>query len=195
MKRTVITAFIVGLIASAVVTDAQKKEWSFPRTKSYGRATTEYNGVLHVVINYDYSQRKHGSKWLLVDIGMSAGKRFVLHKNDLKLLTPNGRELPVAPQQALNDDTAGITSVLQNASIWRRPLEHYFNQRGMIERFRFQVAPPGAGTVTDEVVVDNDWVALGAVFFRTPDGTWDAGTYRLEINTTVDKAALPIKLE
>jgi hypothetical protein len=195
MKRTVITAFIVGLVASAVVTDAQKKEWSFPRTKSYGRATTEYNGVLHVVINYDYSQRKHGSKWLLVDIGMSAGKRFVLHKNDLKLLTPNGRELPVAPQQALNDDTAGITSVLQNASIWRRPLEHYFNQRGMIERFRFQVAPPGAGTVTDEVVVDNDWVALGAVFFRTPDGTWDAGTYRLEINTTVDKAALPIKLE
>jgi hypothetical protein len=195
MKRTVITAFIVGLIASAVVTDAQKKEWSFPRTKSYGRATTEYNGVLHVVINYDYSQRKHGSKWLLVDIGMSAGKRFVLHKNDLKLLTPNGRELPVAPQQALNDDTAGITSVLQNASIWRRPLEHYFNQRGMIERFRFQVAPPGAGTVTDEVVVDNDWVALGAVFFRTPDGTWDAGTYRLEINTTVDKAALAIKLE
>jgi len=195
MKRSLVTAFIVGLIASAAVTEAQKKEWSFPRTRSYGRATTEYNGVLHVAINYDYSQRKHGSKWLLVDIGMSAGKRFVLHKDDLKLLTPTGRELPVAPQQALNDDTKGITSVLQNASIWRRPIEHYFNQRGMIERFRFQVAPPGAGTVTDEVVVDNDWVAIGAVFFRTPDGTWDAGTYRLEINTTVDKAALPIKLE
>jgi hypothetical protein len=195
MKRSLIAALIVGLIASAVVTEAQKKEWSFPRTKSYGRATTEYNGVLHVAINYDYSQRKHGSKWLLVDIGMSAGKRFVLHKDDLRLLTPNGRELPVAPQQALNDDAKGITSVLQNASIWRRPLEHYFNQRGMIERFRFQVAPPGAGTVTDEVVVDNDYVAIGAVFFRTPEGTWDAGTYRLEINTSVDKAALPIKLE
>jgi hypothetical protein len=195
VRRRFLPGLLVALVVSGAVLAAQNKEWSFPRTKSYGRATTEYNGVLHAAINYDYSQRKHGSKWLLVDIGMSAGKRFVLHKDDLKLLTPNGRELPVAPQQALNDDTEGITSVLQNASIWRRPLEHYFNQRGMIERFRFQVAPPGAGTVTDEVVVDNDWVAIGAVFFRTPEGTWDPGTYRLEINTSVDKAALPIKLE
>jgi hypothetical protein len=195
MKRSFITALIVSFVVSGAFVAAQNKEWSFPRTRSYGRATTEYNGVLHVAINYDYSQRKHGSKWLLVDIAMSSGKRFVLRKNDLRLLSPNGRELGVAPQEALNDDAKGITSVLQNASIWRRPMEHYFNQRNMIERFRFQVAPPGAGIVTDEVVVDNDHVAIGAVFFRTPEGTWDAGTYRLEINTAVDKAALPIKLE
>jgi hypothetical protein len=195
MKRLFITALIVSFVVSGAFVAAQNKEWSFPRTRSYGRATTEYNGVLHVAINYDYSQRKHGSKWLLVDIAMSSGKRFVLKKNDLRLLTPDGRELGVAPQEALNDDAKGITSVLQNASIWRRPMEHYFNQRGMIERFRFQVAPPGAGTVTDEVVVDNDHVAIGAIFFRTPEGTWDAGTYRLEINTQVDKAALPITLE
>jgi hypothetical protein len=197
MKRPFIAALVVTFVASSGIIDAQKKEWSFPRTRSYGRATTEYNGVLHVVINYDYSQRKHGSKWLLVDIAMSAGKRFVLHRGDLKLLTPNGRELQVAPQQALNDDAPGITSVLQNASIWRRPLEMYFNQRRMIEPIRFQVAPPGASTVSDEAVVDNDYVTMGAVFFRTPEGTWDAGTYRLEVNNPVDKTvvALPIKLE
>src|SRR5262245_21261961 len=121
MRRSLTIALIVGLVAGAVAIEAQKKEWSFPRTRSYGRATTEYNGRLHVVINYDYSQRKHGSKWLLVDFAMSSRKRFVLHKSDLTLLTPSGRELAVASQQALNDDSAGITSVLQNASIWRRP--------------------------------------------------------------------------
>jgi len=189
-----ITTLIFGLVASGFVV-AQSKEWSFPRTRSYGRATTEYNGKVHVVINYDYSQRKHGSKWLLLDIAMSSVQRFVLHKGDLRVLTPSGRELPVAPQQALNDDAKGITSVLQNASIWRRPLEMYFNQRQMIERIRFHVAPPGAGTVSDEAVVDNDYVTMGPIFFRTPEGTYEAGTYRLEINTPVDKPALPLKLE
>jgi hypothetical protein len=67
----------------------------------------------------------------------------------------------------------------------------------MIEPMCFQVSPPGAGTVSDEAVVDNDYVTIGAVFFRTPEGTWDAGTYRLEVNNPVDKTvvALPIKLE
>ncbi len=197
MNRLFTTALIVSFVVSGGIGAAQKKEWSFPRTRSYGRATTEYNGVVHVVINYDYSQRKHGSKWLLVDIAMSSKKRFILHKGDIKVLTPGGRELGVAPQQALNDDAKGITSVLQNASIWRRPLEHYFSQRQMLEPIRFQVAPPGAGTVSDEAVVDDDYVAIGAVFFRTPEGTWDPGTYRLEVNNPVDKtaAAVPIKLE
>ena len=194
MRSRLITTLILGFVASGFVA-AQSKEWSFPRTRSYGRATTEYNGKVHVVINYDYSQRKHGSKWLLLDIAMSSVQRFVLHKGDLKLLTPNGRELSVAPQQALNDDAKGITSVLQNASIWRRPLETYFSQRQMIERIRFHVAPPGAGTASDEAVVDNDYVTMGPIFFRTPEGTYDPGTYRLEINTPVDKPALPLKLE
>ena len=194
MRSRLITTLIFGLVASGFVA-AQSKEWSFPRTRSYGRATTEYNGKVHVVINYDYSQRKHGAKWLLVDIAMSSVQRFVLHKGDLKLLTPNGRELSVAPQQALNDDAKGITSVLQNASIWRRPLETYFSQRQMIERIRFHVAPPGSGTASDEAVVDNDYVTMGAIFFRTPEGTYEPGTYRLEINTPVDKPALPLKLE
>jgi len=195
MNRVLATALIVGFVVSGGINAAQNKEWSFPRTRSYGRATTEYNGKVHVVINYDYSQRKHGSKWLLLDIAMSSVQRFVLHKGDLKVLTPSGRELPVAPQQALNDDAKGITSVLQNASIWRRPLEMYFNQRQMIERIRFHVAPPGAGTASDEAVVDNDYVTMGPIFFRTPEGTYEAGTYRLEINTPVDKPALPLKLE
>src|SRR5262245_61371247 len=90
MKRSVVTALMVGCVVSGGLLAAQNKEWSFPRTRSYGRATTEYNGKVHVVINYDYSQRKHGSKWLLLDIAMSSVQRFVLHKGDLKLLTPNG---------------------------------------------------------------------------------------------------------
>jgi len=36
---------------------------------------------------------------------------------------------------------------------------------------------------------------VGQLFFRTPRGSWDAGTYRLEVNTDAGLAALPIKLE
>jgi hypothetical protein len=33
------------------------------------------------------------------------------------------------------------------------------------------------------------------MLFVTPEGRWEAGTYRLEINNAVAKVGLPVKLE
>jgi len=172
------------------------QEWSFSHTKSIGRATSEYSheGV-HVVINYDYSQRNHNTAWLLVDVAAASRNRFVLHKTDVHLTTPDARELNVAPQERVIDDAAVITMLLQNASIFRRPLTSYFNQRGRVEAIRFQTTPPGKGTVSDESTVDNDHVTIGPVLFKNPEGNWKAGTYRFAIDNDVAKAALPIRLE
>jgi len=195
MTRTLIVATLVMLAGASGAT--QQKEWAFPHTRGNGRATPEYrHDELHVVVNYDYSQRNHKTKWLLLDMAAASRQPFVLHKNDIVLETPDGRTLPVASQQEILDDGAGITQLLQNAQIWRRQLQSYFNRgTGFGDTIRFQAFPPGAGTVSDEIVVKDDGIAIGPMFFRTPVGSWDAGTYRLQIRTKIEEVALPIRLE
>ena len=197
MKQSMMAALVVVLLCGAVAGAQTQtpKEWSFPDTKKYGRATAEYRHEgFHFVINYDYSQRQHSTRWLLVDLGAASSRRYVLHKKDLRLLTPEGRELPVAPHQAFIDDTPAVDALLQNAQIWRRSLDWYFSQRGALESIRFQVLP-GRGTISEEAIVDNDRVAIGALFFRTPAPRWESGTYRLVIDHELGEAALPIALE
>jgi hypothetical protein len=189
---------IASLIALATCSLAAQKELAFPNTRPNGRATPEYDhDGLHVVVNYDYAQRNHKTKWLLLDLAIASKQSFILHRQDVTLLTSDGRRLPVAFQEELLEDSPGITLVLQNARISRRDLTSYFNQRnGGIpnEQIRFQAFPPGR-TASSEVTVDHDHVAGGQLFFRTPQGSWDAGTHRLEVNTDAGLAALPIKLE
>jgi hypothetical protein len=190
---------IASLISLATCGLAAEKEWSFPHTRPNGRATPEYdsNG-LHVVVNYDYAQHNHKTKWLLLDLAVASKQSFILHRQDITLLTPDGRDLPVALQEQLFEDSPGITLVLQNARIQRRDLTSYFNQRnGGVpnERIRFQAFPPGTTTASSEVTVDHDHVTGGQLLFRTPQGFWAPGTYRLEVNTDAGLAALPIKLE
>ena len=189
---------IASLVTLATCSLAAQKEWSFPNTRANGRATPEYDrDGLHVVVNYDYAQRNHKAKWLLLDLAIASKQSFILHRKDITLLTPDGRQLPVAPQEELLEDSPGITLVLQNARISRRDILSYFNQRsGGVpnEEIRFQGFPPGR-TVSSEVTVDRDHVTVGQLFFRTPRGSWEAGTYRLEVNTDAGVAALPIKLE
>jgi hypothetical protein len=91
----------------------------------------------------------------------------------------------------------GRTSHSWNARIWRRGLPSYFSQRDSgipSEPIRFQAFPLGR-TASDEVTVDCDHVTGGQLLFRTPRGSWDAGTHRLEVKTDAGLAALPIKLE
>jgi hypothetical protein len=188
---------IASLITLATYSLAAQKEWSFPHTRPNGRATPEYDHDLHIVVNYDYAQRNHKTKWLLLDLALASKQSFILHRKDVTLLTPDDRHLPVALQEELLEDSAGITLVLQNARIWRRDLRPYFSQRdGGVpnEPIRFQAFPLGR-TVSDEVTVDRDHVTGGQLLFRTPQGRWDAGTYRLEVNTDAGLAALPIRLE
>ena len=196
MKRLVIATLIAATLVAVTSTQAQQKEFSFRYIKQNGRATPEYfHQGLHVVVNFDYSQRNHKSAWLLIDLAAASTRRFVLHKADLKLLTPGGRDLMVAPQQTVIADSAALTMLLQNAGIWRRDLRTYFPQRETLEPIKFQITPPGTGTTSDESVVDNDRVATGPVLFKTPEGSWNAGTYRFEVNTEAGTAALPIRLE
>jgi hypothetical protein len=128
--------------------------------------------------------------------GDRVAQPFLLRKHHIRLLTPSGREIGVAPQQTIIADSAGLTKLFQKASVQRHPVIMNFSQRssGPVA-ILFQIFPVGDGTVATEVPVTDDHVSRGPILFANPQGSWDAGTYRLEINNEVAKAAIPITLE
>jgi hypothetical protein len=187
-------AILLVAVVGAGVANAQKEQ-SFPNTKKYGRATVEYRHEgLNVVANYDYSQRNHKGFWLLIDVGLASKDRFVLHRDNFTLVTPEGRTVKLATQEAVIADSPGITSLVQNAKTQRQQVVSYFSQRSTLEEMRFY-SLPGVRTVSDEAIVDNDRATLGVLLFRSPEGSWQAGTYRLAVDNQRAKAALPITLE
>ena len=190
-----LAGLIIAATCGGALTIAQQTN-AFPHTSRNGRATPEYSfGGVHVVANYDYSQRNHAGAWLLLDVAMASRERFVLHIDHVKVVTPQGRAIPVASQPMIINDSGAITQLLQNAKINRQSLITYFSQRDYVEKITFQSFPIGGGIKSDEAVVDNDRVATGGMLFKNPDGKWPEGTYRLEITNEVAKAALPINLQ
>jgi hypothetical protein len=185
---------IAILLAAALVTSAQVGQ-SFPHTNKNGRATIEYRHEgLTVAANYDYSQRNHDGPWLLIDVALGSNTRFVLHRNNFRLVTPAGQTIRLASQAQGEADPNGINTLIQNAKIHRQNLDGYFPQRNRRETIHF-FSLPFARSVSDEAIVDNDRVTLGALLFRSPDGSWTEGTYRLVLDNERAKAELPISLQ
>lgn len=185
---------IALLLAAAVSAGAQLAP-SFPHTNKNGRATVVYQHEGQTfVANYDYSQRNHDAPWLLIDVALGSSTRFVLHRNDFRLVTPAGQAIRLASQQAGESDPNGINKLLQNARIHRRELDGYFPQRNTQETIHF-VSLPFARSISDEAVVDNDRVTSGPLLFRSLDGGWPEGTYSLTLDNPRMKAALPIALQ
>ena len=163
------------------------------RVFQQGRATVEYRSPqVNAAAAYEYSHRNHSGEWVLVEFAVQAKDRIVIHRDDLSLLTPDERTIPVATQEQYLDDHAELTRLLQNATIWRRPLGVYFltPPQATINFF----ASPG-GLVSDEAITNLDEVAAGDLLFKSPDGRWRSGEYRLVLDHEKAKAVLPIVLK
>jgi hypothetical protein len=85
-----------------------------------------------------------------------------------------------------------LNVLLQNASIWRRPLSPYFTTRP-VATIRF-FSYPGKN-VHDSFVTNPDEVAAGDLFFKSTGGGWASGAYRLVVSHPDAKAELPIELD
>jgi hypothetical protein len=164
------------------------------RVKQHGRAQVDYRSEeVIAVAAYEYSQLNHTGAWLLIEFALQTKQRIVIRRDQITLLTPDERVVPIATQQQFLDDSPVLTQLMQNAGIWRRPLGAYFRTplQGTIRFFSL----PGRGVVHDSAVTNLDEVAAGDLLFKSPDGSWKAGTYRLRLNHDQAKAELPIVLE
>jgi hypothetical protein len=192
--RRLAASVIAGMALAGAVPMLAQNEF-FPHTREKGRAAVEFkDGEIQVVAAYYYSQRHHDSRWLLLEVALSTKERMLVHRNDITLVTPAGRQLPLANQRQFGQDIRRVRLVIQNAAITRHPVAEYFVQRRSHQNLRFFTVP-GMSTVRDEYVIDDYGVASGDLFFESPTGSWEAGTYSLVIQHKTGRAALPIELE
>ena len=195
MSRIVVLVLTAGVLWGGIRAAAQEQP-SFPHTKQRGRATVEYkDGAIQVVASYDYSQRNHALRWVLVDLALwTTSRRLIPEREHVTLQTPAGSRMMVADQRRFLEDSSQVAFVRQNAMIWRRQLNIYLSPFAPLERLQF-LALPGEGLAVDTALLDKDRVTIGEVFFEMPSGEWETGTYALAINHPLAHAVLPITLE
>jgi hypothetical protein len=87
-----------------------------PNVRMLGRVTTQYEDKrLHSIAAYDYSQRYHDSRWLLVNLAIRTADRLTIDRSAFKLMTPAEREIVLASQERYIEDAKQIRSLVQNA--------------------------------------------------------------------------------
>lgn len=173
---------------------AQKKEFS-SANKRLGQAAVEFRDKsIHVVAAYYYSQRNHDSRWILIQSGLSTTQETIIHRHDIALRTPQGREIPLATQTRVGEDVKRIEQLLQNASVQSHNVAFYFRQQDRVDDMKMFRLPFGP-VVHNEFIVDRDHVAVGPLFFESPTGAWEKGTYALLVKHKNGTAELPINLE
>ena len=187
----------LAVVGSAAITSvfAQTPRELFPGTKDQGRAAVEYqDDDLHVVAAYYHSQRNHDSRWLLLEVAVEAFRPMRINREDIVLRSPDGREIPVASQRDYRTDYGRTQALIQNASTSRHGIGGYFTAPGS-RNFKF-FAQPFEGIVYSFFDADTWRVAFGDLFFASPTGAWEDGTYSLVVNGADGaQAMLPIELE
>ena len=163
--------------------------------KKRGNAVVEYRDKdIQVVAAYNHSQRTHESRWLYIQAGLTTRDETIFKRDAISLRTPDGRTIPLATQRELGEDTKRIEQLLQNAKPVSHDIPSYFTSTSRTEDMQLFRLPFGR-VVHDEFIVDRDRLAIGPLFFASPTGAWENGTYALVVRHKNGVAELPIALE
>ena len=190
-----LSAWVVCAAALTLTAPRAEAQRALPSVNTpLGKAVVEYRDqAIQMVAAYNYSQRNHDSPWLLIEAGLT-GRDAIINRGDIVLRTPQGLEIPLASQRRVGEDTTRIARLLQQSRVVRHDVPSYFNQRDRIESMRLFTLPFGS-VVHDSFVIDRDRLAIGPLFFESPTGAWEDGTYALVVRLGEGTAELPIRLE
>ena len=184
MSRMVVVTLCASLLGTTVFAQA--------RITQQGRATVQYSSpAVKAVAAYEYSRRNLSGPWLLIELAVQAKERIAIERNQISLLTPDEKKIPLATQEQFLDDQDQLRQLLQNATVTRQPLDVYFTSdlQPTIQFFSF----PGR-IVHDSFATNLDEVAAGDLLFKSPGRGWAPGTYRLIISHPDARVELPIEL-
>ena len=193
MARCTAVTMLLVVVSTGLTLQAQPRE--FAHVKQLGAALVEYNdGLTQVVAAYYYSQRHHDAPWLLIELGASSPRTLMVRRNQVELVTPSGRIVPLAGQRRWGADSARARGLLQQASTSRHQVRTYFRGTRGFEALRFFGRPESGETVIDAVQGAPEEVLLGDLLFESPTGAWEKGSYALVIKHDGGTASLPITL-
>ena len=161
------------------------------------RNTVEYRSDrLHIVAAHHYSWGDHDPKWLLVDVGIQvlSGGAVTVARRDFSIVRPDGVEVPLTSQRDYRRARAELLPLhLQLHTLAVDPVRGYFPGGHCPDhRFRFFVD----NGIRQTVVYANRIgpCVRGDLYFASPTGVWESGTYILVIGGDTD-VRLPMDIE
>ena len=194
-RSRILPLWVLCCAAVALATPHLTAQEVSSSVKKRGKAVVEYRDkAIQVVAAYNYSQRNHDSRWLYIQTGLTTRDENIIRREAIALRTPQGQIVPLATQRQVGDDTKRVEQVLQNARTVSHDIVSYFTQASRTEDMQLFRLPFGK-VVHDEFIVDRDRLAVGPLFFESPQGLWADGTYTLVIRHEQGVAELPITLE
>src|SRR5688500_9822915 len=98
--RQIISFFLpAALVFASVCIYAQGQ------IRQVGHAIVEYSSRdVKAVAAYEYSRRNHDGAWLLIELAVQSSARIAFHRDQLSLVGPEERVVPIATQQQFLDD-------------------------------------------------------------------------------------------
>jgi hypothetical protein len=160
------------------------------------RNVVEYKSDrLHIVAAHHYSWGDHDPKWLLIDVGIQvlSGGALTVARRDFSIVRPDGEEVPLTSQRDYRRARAELLPLhLQLHTLAVDPIRDYFIGRCSGHGFRFFVD----SGIRQTVVYTNRVgpCARGDLYFASPTGAWERGTYTLVIGGATD-VRLPMEIE
>ena len=109
-----------------------------------------------------------------------------IQRDEIRLIMPDGRDVPLASQQQFVRDMWRVQRLLQNASVSRHGIGGYF-KGGDGTALKF-FALPFEGTARTSVDVDQWRIGWGDLFFVSPTGLWDSGRTASSFDTKTFKS-------
>jgi len=190
--RTVLAA-LAAVAASGPAALAQEDGF-FANTKQVGRAAVEYQDAdIHAVAAYYHSQFDHDTRWVLIQAALTTTDNLVIDRDDIRLVTPSGREIALPTQERVRRGVNQIRPVVLGATASRHDVLSYFHERDRPEPLRLFSLSSGA--VETNFVSMKHHVTYGDLFFESPTGLWEDGTYSLVIERDGVRAVMPIQLQ
>jgi hypothetical protein len=186
----------IALLASvAVATGAVAAPAKAP-VKRLGKTVVQYKDEsVKAVLSWRYANQTFEKEpWLLLELAFAAeGRPVDLNREDVSLLTPSGKRLPLPGQRRLAEGLKDVRWVLQKASVARDPVTGYFPNQTLEQRIPF-FAIPGEQIVQDEIGGGFSMLSRGDLFFEAPAGGWKPGLYALVLSNKAMDVELPFTL-
>lgn len=158
-----------------------------------GKTVVQYEDEkAQIDISYRHLDTHRDTEWMLLDFYVRAlGKAgFSIAREDVTLVVPGGNRLNLPTQKKLGEEFKDIRRFRLQVDISRDPLEGYFKGYIRSQPLKFFTIP-GEGIVFDEVSVGMVSLVFGDLYFKSPEGKWADGTYKLEIRNKDLDVSIP----
>ena len=191
-------AFVAVMLAGVLSTGlrAQTDEVVRPDAVTpVERNAVEYKSDrLQVIAAHYYFRGAHDPRWLLIDLGVRvlSGRPVTVARRDISIVRPDGVQIELASQREYRRTRAELLPLHIQLHTRTRSISAHFVIGCRDHSFRFFV---DSGIRQTEVYANRIGPCVrGDLFFASPTGAWESGTYTLVIGGETD-VRLPIEIQ